>query len=249
MQQEVNDVEDTFADSVQIDLWDGLSSVEGYKAIRLLNATFYKTPHIGTWDNALTYHYNRLFALFSRRFDNWEYAADRVFESPFVWISDGATDFEAARSPEYVADQLAAAHRWGMGRLFAVYGYSRLASFDYGPYTTDMRSASRPDTVDDEPPELTIEQARRASSDQGALSGRATDNTAVRVVRWRAEGGRSGVAALTWVVESGDPHFGWRGHTSWVIDDVPLHAGSNRITVTAEDTKGLRRSRTITVSG
>ena len=105
-----------------------------------------------------------------------------------------------------------------MGRLFAVYGYNRLAEdFDYGPYTTDMRSASRPETVDDEPPALNIQQARRASSDQGALSGRATDDTAVRVVRWRADGGRSGVAG-DWVVESGDPHFGWRGHTSWVID-------------------------------
>ena len=55
-----------------------MTSVEGYGAIRFFDSIFYKTPHKGTWDNALTYNQNRVYATFSRRFSNWDYAWSRV---------------------------------------------------------------------------------------------------------------------------------------------------------------------------
>jgi hypothetical protein len=63
VQERVNGISDAFADSVQIDFWDGMSSVRGYRAIRWIDAIFYKTPHLSeaNWERrAAVQHERRL---------------------------------------------------------------------------------------------------------------------------------------------------------------------------------------------
>ena len=172
--------------------------------------------------------------------------ADQIYASPFVWVSAGAEPFEAARDPDYVAEQLAAARRWGMRRMFANYTYDTLRTFDYGPYRRGLRAAARPGVVDDEPPAITAEASARSGSSVD-LSGTATDNMAVRVVRWRTSSGATGAATLDWVAE-GDPTSGYRWHTEWQAAGVPLPDGASSVTVTVEDVKGLTTSRVVTVA-
>ena len=52
-----------------------MTSVDGYGAIRFFDSVFYKAPHRGSWDSALTYNANQVLATFSRRFSNWDYAS------------------------------------------------------------------------------------------------------------------------------------------------------------------------------
>lgn len=248
VQQEVNDEPHAFDDSVQINLWDGMTRADGYGSIRFVSAVFYKTMHVGnSWDNAYTYQFNRLFAMFSRRLRNWNAAADHIDESPFVWISAGQTSFETARSPDYVASQLAAARKWGMGGEFANYTYDTLSTFDYGPYVPALRAAAEPGVVDRDPPEVQVDRVPAVRDDTVTLTGRAIDDMAVRVVRWHTDDGRSGAAEMTWEAR-GDPASGWRWHMAWRGRDIPVRAGGSTITITVEDTKGLTTEATVRVA-
>jgi hypothetical protein len=248
VQENVNHVSNAFHGSVQLDLWNGLTEVEGYHRITFLNSTFYKTPHVGSWDNAYTYEYNSLFALLSRHFANWSYASSRVEETPFVWISSGTTSFQSARPPAYVAEQLDAARRWGMGRMFADFAFGDPDRFDYGPYDAVMHAASRPGVVDHDPPTVDVDQRDAATTDPLQINGTAHDDYAVRFVRWRTGDGATGVAELTWDPGPGDPTNGWKAwKTTWIAKGVPLHSGSNTVTLTAEDIKGLRTVKTVKV--
>jgi hypothetical protein len=65
------------------------------------------------------------------------------------------------------------------------------------------------------------------------LGGTAADNVGVVQVRWATDGGSSGVAS---------------GTTSWSATSIPLVAGSNVITVVAEDAAGNQATDTLTVS-
>jgi len=247
VQREVNDTERAYAESANLDFWDGVTSVDGDWTVTFLNAVFYKTTHLDAdWDTAYTYELNRLFALFSQRLSHWDRVADQVFASPFVWISAGSTSFETARDPGYVEDQLLAARRWGMHRMFANYTYDTLRTFDYAPYLRGLRAAARPGVVDDEPPTVTGEAAA-ASGSSVDLAGTAADNMAVRVVRWRTASGDTGTATLNWVAD-GDPSSGYRWRTEWKATGVPLRDGANLVTVTVEDIKGLTTSRVVTVA-
>ena len=177
VQLEVNRDASANRDFVFINLWDGMTIPDGYESIQFLNAIFYKTPHItdATWDTAYTYEYNRFFAMLSQRLSNWAGAADRVSETPFVWISNGSTDFEVAKDPPYVADQLAAARRWGMERTFANYTFDNLRTFDYGPYVAGMRAASKAGVVDDVPPRIQVDQPTVAAGSEGHQPHRGRD--------------------------------------------------------------------------
>jgi hypothetical protein len=252
VQKEVNGYANVYANRLDIDFWDGLSSVNGYGAIRLFDATFYKTPHVGTWDSALNYHYNRLYGYLSRRLSNWSYAAGRFHVSPFSWIGPGPCGcaFEQPRPPDYVAKQLMAFRKWGTGGEFADYSHARLGTFDFSPYVSTMSAASTPAVVDTEAPALGVEAAgtARTANASTRLQGTSGDNLAVRVVRWASDRGHRGVARTTWKVTSGDARSGYSGQTSWEIPNLPLEPGDNRITVTAEDIKGLTRSSTVTVN-
>jgi len=251
VQERVNDLPDVFGDNVQIDLWDGLSSVRGYRAIRWMDAIFYKSPQLpdASWDAALQYNANAVYSVLSRRFSNWRYASSRLHLSPFGWISDGETDFERAQEPDYVAEQLEAFRRWGTGGEFANYAFNGLEVFDYTPYLPAMRAASAPGQVDSTPPGLSItRRAKRAGGRRLALRGSATDNLAIRAVRWRDGAGRGGMMRLRWMVESGDAGSGWDGRMEWTTRDIPLSPGVAKIRVSAEDIKGLTTVRTVRVT-
>jgi hypothetical protein len=248
VQAEVHGIEAAMAPLLDIDFWDGLSSVEGYGAIRLVDATFYKAPFLGNWETAFQYHYNKLYSYLSRRISNWDYASSRLFVSPFSWIDAGprSSEYDDARPPAYVATQLAAFRKWGMGREFTNYAYGGLRSFDYTPYVSAMQAASTPAVVDTAPPVLVVNPARAASSGSLALDGTATDNLAIRFVRWRNGRGDSGTARLTWDVLSGDYNSRYNWRTRWSAPAIPLEPGQNQITVTVEDIKGLTATQAIT---
>jgi hypothetical protein len=251
VQERINHLPHVFDDSIQINLWDGLSGVRGYRAIRWLDAIFYKTAHIAgaSWDTALQYNANRIYSLLSRRFSGWSYASSRLYLSPFAWIDEGQSEFEKARPPVYVAEQLAAFRKWGTGGEFANYAYRGLDGFDYGPYLRAMKAASTPGRVDSKRPGLSITARSRRSGDPHRvdLQGFATDNLAIRAVRWRDDRGRKGTAKLEWIVDSGDAESGWNWRMKWWVKGLRVPARPTRIWIRAEDIKGLATVRSIRI--
>ena len=250
VQERINNLSDVYRNNVQIDLWDGLSSVRGYRAIRWMDAVFYKAPHLqeATWDTALQYNANAVYSLLSRRFSNWAYASSRLHLSPFSWISEGPSEFERARDPDEVDEQLAAFRRWGSGGEFANYAYNGLDEFDYTPYVPALRSASTPGQVDAAPPRLSItRRTRKTNSRRLTLGGVATDNFAIRAVRWRDDAGHSGVMQLSWVVDPGTTGSVVNSRMLWTSGNIPLRKGATTISVIAEDIKGLTTVRTVRV--
>jgi hypothetical protein len=236
LQLAVNGAKDVSTMRVDVDFWDGMTSVEGYGPIRFFDAVFYKAPQKGTWDNALTYEQNQVYATFSRRFSNWDYAWSRVDVSPFAWIDAGPTTstFDDARSPGYVAAQLLAFRRWAVGGEFANYAYAPMASFDYSPYVSAMQNASAPAVVDSEAPTLKV-TGITAASGAPAIEGTAHDNFAIRAVRWKDDRGGSGVASLEWQVLSGNYSSGYVWQTRWSIPVSSLTRAATKVTVVAED--------------
>jgi hypothetical protein len=77
--------------------------------------------------------------------------------------------------------------------------------------------------------------------------GFATDNLNIRAVRWVNDRGGRGEAAMTWTF-SGDYTVGYTWQMDWTAGGVPLQSGEDSITITVEDIKGLRTSRTVTVT-
>ncbi len=240
IQEKVNGLTNTSTDRLDIDFWNGMTSVEGYGAIRFFDSVFYKAPHKGNWDSALTYNQNRVYATFSRRFSNWDYAWSRVNVSPFAWIDEGpkSSSFDDARPPAYVSEQLLAFRKWGMGGEFANFAYAPLDEFDYSPYVSAMQNASSPAAVDGEDP--TLEVTRVAKQGRSALDrghrprqprdpGRASGRTT-------AVG--SGVADLSWEVLSGNYNSGYKWRTRWSIPAGALTPGATEVTIRAVDIKG-----------
>jgi hypothetical protein len=245
VQQQINGVANANASYVQINFWDGLTSVPGYGAITFLDAVFMKGTDLSrsTWDSALTYNVNRIDALLSRSLSNWSYASSRINLSPFAWISSGNIASDAARSPAFVAGQLAAFRRWGMGGTFANYAFNGIGAFDYAPYAAGLQAAAAPGLVDPQPPSLSVASATRAGS-VVSLAGSATDNMGVRAVRWQTAEGGSGAAPMTWVVTGGDYTTAYQWHMDWTAS-VPVASGQP-ITITVEDIKGNQTSLVIT---
>ena len=241
---QVNNLEAAFEEETHLDFLDGLSSVPEFAAIRLLNAVFYKTTHVAgvSWDAAMRHDVANFYALLSRELPHWADIADRVHSSPFVWISSGGSDFERARPPEEVAEQLAASARWGTGGEFGNYVFGDLADFDYGPYVDGLRSASTPQLVTVEPPEVEVTE-QSVDGERAVVAGFADDAYAIRVVRWDAGRGETGVAELTW-----DPIEPDRlGRVRWQIEDVPVDAGSVEIRITVTNVKDLSTTVTVTL--
>ena len=209
VKERVNGVESAAADLLHLDFWDGMTSVEGYSAIRFYDSIFYKTPHLGTWDAALAYDVNQIYAAFSRGFENWEYASERVHVSPFSWLNAGPDEtstFDDAQSPEYVSDQLEAFRKWGSGGEFANFVYGGLDPAQYEDYRSAMEAASSPGTVDETDPTVEIADA----GPHPVITGTATDNLGIKAVRWQDDQGGSGVAELQWEVLDGDYDAGYR---------------------------------------
>lgn len=130
-------------ETVNADFWNGLTSVDGYKAIRFFDATFYKTGHIGGFDEMIPYDQNHIFSWASQHFDNWDYLAPRFFRSPFIWISQNHGDpnksppnngepFSYYRGDQYVYDQLQTFRKWGMGGEFWNFSFDSIFPPDSG---------------------------------------------------------------------------------------------------------------------
>jgi hypothetical protein len=238
VQAEVNQKPDSFDSDVRLDLWNGITSVEGWSGIYWLDAIFYKTPHLGRrWDPGLQYNAASVYAMLSRRLSNWPYASERLHLTPFGWIDKGpSSDFERPRSSSYVDRQLSAFRRWGTGGAFGIFAFGEFQKFDYGPYENAIRRASTPAAVDRRPPTLTV----ASGGGGGAASGTADDDSAIRVVRWYDDRGRFGTAKLTWR-ESGNPNKGFDARVEWTIDSLP--PGARGVTIVAEDVKGLASVR------
>jgi hypothetical protein len=229
---------------VHLEFWDGMTSVPGYRAVRFLDSTFYKGIHLsGTWDTAFQYNTNRLYATFSRRFSGWDYAASRVHVQPFAWVDHTHEEWPyVAREPKFVEEQLSAYRRWTTdGEFFNFVFNTPLSKYDYSPYFTALRSASEPGPVDTTPPTLTVAPTS-AGSPTVTLAGSATDNLAIRSVRWQTDRGHSGEARLTWVVESGNYREGYRWRMDWVAEGVPK---DRSVTLVATDVKGLEATHTV----
>jgi hypothetical protein len=245
VQADVNGIPNAVAQDVRIDLWDGLSSVQGYSAIRWFDSIFFKTPHVASasWDSGLGYNANRIYSYLSRRFSNWSYASSRLHLAPFGWVNEGPRPFARARDPGYVAQQLDAFRRWGAGGAYGIFSFGPLHYPEYDPYDAPLRQASTPARVDTHPPKLTVTDppGRRPRLSAGKtirLKGTASDDFAIRAVRWYDDRGREGVARLTWNY-TGDPQSGWGGAMSWSIDRLRIPRRARLVTIGAEDIHGL----------
>jgi hypothetical protein len=244
-EEQNGDGTDVYASNVDINFWDGMTSVSGYSAIRFYDEMFSKDTGVSggtaqTWSSALGYEANSLFALLSRAFSNWSYAADRVYLSPSAWIDGDETNqgsWTAPRDPSYVETQLQAFHNWGMGGEFADYAYAPLGSFDYSPYVSAMQAAAEPTPVNDPAPVLTV-SAVQIQGQTAIVSGTASDAYAVRVVRWAMPGGATGTAQVTWDITNGSYESGYVSQSDWTAD-IPLAPGSAVATITAENIHGV----------
>jgi hypothetical protein len=184
--------------------------------------------------------------LLSRSLSNWDYASSRMYLSPFSWIDPGpaTSDFDDARPPAYVRDQLLAFRKWGMGGEFANYVYSEnLETFDYSPYVAAMQEASSPAAVDSEAPTLQVSPVT-----DSRITGTAHDNLAVWSVRWEDDGGAWGMAR-TWAGLVVDPTLGATWQTRWWIPVRALSPDAKRVRVTVRDIKDHRSSRWIRFKG
>lgn len=245
VQQEINGTPNAYQNLVGIDFWDGMTSVPGYGPIRFMDHTYNKTSHLykATWDTAYTYDQNSMSAMFSRRLSNWAYASSRIGWGPFTWINAGPTSFDAARSPADVAAQLAAARKWGTNGAFANYAYGGInTSFDYTPYVAGMQAAAVPGIVDTQPPVGSVGSTTRSGATV-TITGSATDNFAVRDVRWRTESGAAGVAKMTWTVLSGTYSTDYQWRMDWTAT-VPVSSGQS-VTLVFDDIKHLQSTKVV----
>jgi hypothetical protein len=259
VQQVENGVNDPYGDSVQLDFWNGMTSVDGYGTTLLLDATFYKEPSISgaSWTAALQYQDNSLYSLLSQRLSNWAYASTHVAQSPFAWI-DGDVAHEgpyaAVRSPSYVGQQLAAFHQWAMSGMFGLYAYNQLSAFDYSPFVPALKAATSPSVPNVHPPTVVADNSQRSVSTtpdgrpQVRLGGYATDPLAIRVVSWRNESLHAdGAATMVWEMGAGNDAAGWHWRMNWTAT-VPLGSGANRIAITAQSIDGRSTTKTVTIT-
>ena len=249
-----DNVEDAYQANLDINVWDGMTSVDGYAGIWFYDETFNKdtgltSGNAQTWNSALTYEYNSLFSLFSQDFTNWSYAADHVFLSPSSWIDGDVANegqWAAPRSPAYVATQLQAFRNWGMGGEFTDYAYASPSDFDYSPYVSALQATAMPGTVDGTPPALSIVN-QTTTGNTVSLSGTSSDSYAIRDVRYTSSSGASGAATASWQIDAGSYSTGYVSHTNWSVPSIGLLPGENTITITAENIHGITTSKTITV--
>lgn len=247
VQETVNGIKNPFERLLTVDFWDGLSSVAGYDAIRFVDNIFYKGVQLpASWDTASQYNANTVYSLLSRSWSNWSYASSRFHLSPFSWIDSGkSNNYELARPPDYVAEQLEAYRKWGTGGEFANYAQG-FSTFDYGPYVDGLQAAAEPGTVDSTPPEVEIVNTTQNGM-TAMLTGTATDNLAIRSVRATNDRGGTATATMKWTIKSGDYRSGYNAETDWSIVSLPLEDGTNVITITAEDIKGLKTTTSVNV--
>ncbi len=139
-----------------------------------------------------------------------------------------------------MTEQLLAFRKWGMGGEFANYAYAPLADFDYEPYVAALKAGSKPGRVDDVEPTLELTETAGPT-----IEGTAHDDLAIRAVRWRDNGGRSGVARMNWEVLDGDYDSGYEWQTRWSFAAADVSPAATRVEVIAEDIKGNESKRVV----
>jgi hypothetical protein len=236
---------DAYSDSVQINLWDGMTSVDGYGPVLLLDAEFYKTPEVpGTsWDQALAYEDRTVYAYLSNHLSNWSYAATHVSEAPFAWINSDGTDdrYGAARSPAYVKDQLVSFRRWATGGVFGVYNANSLDEAFYRPYYPAIDAATAAGARPTVRPTLVVRPLPRPVAGEVDLTGEASDPDAIRSVLCLAGGQRVVGATMVWTRTS-DPSAS--DEVNWTCPGVPADGGA--VTVVASDIHGTSTAVSVT---
>jgi hypothetical protein len=237
---------DPYGNSVQIDFWNGLTAADGYAEILFLDATFYREPGIpgASWDAALQYEDNSLFALLSQKLSNWAYASSRIGTSPFGWIDQDPKEgsYGTARPPQYVASQLAAFSRWSMDGTFGIFSFAGLSGFDYTPYLGGMRAATKTGGTDTHRPQLTAGQPEIRTGPRKRLTvllkGTAVDRFAIRAVYWYDDTGKArGAARLVWNRGIGGVDTGWHWTMDWTLA-ASVPEGTKSIEVAAVSIKG-----------
>src|SRR3989344_1192148 len=191
----VNKIVNAFGTNTHIDFVDGLTSVEGYNSFGLMTEVFYKQAiyQYYSWDAVLQESANKLYSLLSRRLSNWDYASTRYFRPMFIWIDEPVptsrekSSYTAARTPDYVANQLQMFRKWGEGGILNVYGQRfEEADFSYEPYVPGLQAASKPGVVDSEPPTLFINSTGEKVAPLAgrlAIGDRIRTNSTVNVMR------------------------------------------------------------------
>jgi hypothetical protein len=244
-----------YGSSVQINFWNGLTAVDGYGEILFLDATFYRQPGLpgASWDAALQYEDNSLFAELSQRLSNWSYASSRIATSPFGWIDQDPKEgsYGTARPPQYVASQLAAFRRWSMDGTFGIYSFAGLSGFDYKPYLAGMKAATKPGGADNHRPRLTVGQPKIRTGPQLTikLHGTAVDPFAIRAVYWHADNQEAGGAArMVWKRGTGGVKTGWKWTTHWTLT-ASVPEGTKSIDVEAVSVKGPTSVARISLPG
>ena len=217
---------------MQINFWDGITSVPGYGPIRFIDATFYKTAHLTAppWDTAMTYNVNRSDGYFSRHLVE---LGVRIQPDQHLPVRvDRRRRRERRRPsrhrgpPAYVAVQLAAFRRWGMGGMFAVYAYGGLdGKFDYRPYVAGMQAAAQPGSVDSQPPTLVVGPIRRIGN-SGHRRRAPPPTTWPSAVFFGSSGPDSGAATMTWSVTGGSFSTGYQWHMDWTAT-IPARPGQS----------------------
>lgn len=228
-----------FDNRVQSDWWKGISSVQGYKAIRFTGELFFKRPFPSTdWDIALRNAQNQLHAYLSRTWTNWTYASARVFQAPAAWLDN--TTGQPPSTPEAVATQLERFRVWTSGGEIYIYSYGAVSDFDFRPYLAAIKAASQPPPPAAGPPRLSVSTpAAPASATTVALEGTAASPLAIRSVVVRDEGGRRTAAPMVW----DEPLT-----LSWSVAGFPVSAGANTLTVTVEDIAGQTTEEVVVVT-
>jgi hypothetical protein len=248
VRQQVKGDSSAFSKNLDVNFWDGMTSVDGYSGIWFYDEYFYKTyAPASSWAQALSYEENSVYAYLSRNFSNWSYASSRVFATPSAWIDGDVANegtYSAPRPPDYVAQQLQAFRDWGTGGAFAVFCYASLGQFDYSPYVPGIQAAATPGIVDTDPPTISV-TGQNSNSGSLTLSGTAKDDDAIQYVSWSSSTGSAGTAQDTWQITSGSVSGGYRWQTVWTIPSIPIAPGPNVITITAVDTHGLTATATI----
>jgi len=242
---------DKYAPRVDLDLWDGMTSVEGYSAIRQWNNVFYKDWRLGNapgpmlkWENAMRADVSNTAELLSKEFSNWAYAESRYYSSPLSWINAGplSSPWDDARPPGYVQTQLLAMRKFGMGGGFANYHWGGgLKASWYAPYVDAVQAAATPGNVDASEPTL---DARAAP---GVIRGAARDDLAVWAIRWRDNLGGTGVAELDFTITEGAMMHIKDWQMDWSVPREALTDGATSVTMRAVDIKGTI-SAPVTVS-
>jgi hypothetical protein len=253
VQQVVNHATNAYGSWVITNLWDGISSVHGYKVIRFLDATFYKNAGIGPMDTGNAYNDNQIFSYISKNWSDPAYQMTHITVSPFIWIDAGpsTSTWDDAQPPAVVGDELMHYRKFGMGGEYWDYGYNTITGgrFDYSPYYSVMKAAAQPGTVDSSAPTLTVSSPLVSSTTANtiAFSGTATDDQAIRYVSWSNDRGGSGMFPMNWQALSGNYSTTYVWQQNW-SGNVPLASGTNNITVKAVDIHDNTTSQVVTVT-